>query len=115
MKTFLLALGSVALFVIANRLAQHFGETRRLGILLVCGITATIAFALFGQVSAAKGLAATSAVIDILIVIGSVAWAVLLRAEKLTMVQTIGIVLGIMATLMIMLGEAGSEKPLPNG
>ena len=114
MKTFILTAGTVVLFVIANRLALHFGETRRWGVLAACGLTATLAYVLFSSLSVTRGLAVTSAVIDILIVVGSVAWGVLLRAERLTAIQSIGILLGIVATLMTLLGESGTAKPVPS-
>jgi drug/metabolite transporter (DMT)-like permease len=112
---FLLIVGAVVLFIVANSLAVRFGETRRYAVLAACGITATIAFALFGQLGAKKGLAATSAVVDILIVVGSVLCGVLTRGERLSPFQILGVILGIAATWMILVGSSHTIAPTESG
>jgi drug/metabolite transporter (DMT)-like permease len=109
---YFLLVGAVVLFIAANSLAVYFGETRRYAVLAFCGITATIAFALFGQLGAKKGLAATSAVVDILIVVGSVLCGVLMRGERLSPLQIVGIVLGLAATWMILVGSSQAIAPM---
>src|SRR5262245_7926171 len=111
MKTVVLAVGSVGMFVIANSLAVQYGETRRLIVLAICGLTATAAYVFFAQMGANKGLAATSAVVDILIVVGSVLVGVVLRGERLALLQIAGIVLGMAATGMILLGGRSVAAP----
>jgi drug/metabolite transporter (DMT)-like permease len=111
MKTILLAAGAVGLFVLANSLAVQYGETRRLAILAICGITATAAYVFFAFLGAHKGLAATSAVVDVLIVVGSVLVGVILRGERLAPVQVVGIVMGLAATAIILFGARPAAAP----
>ena len=105
MKIFALISGAVLMFVIANYLAMQYGETRRLTILAFSGLAATCAYYFFGHLAATKGLSVTSAVVDILIVVGSVALGILFRGERLTLVQSLGILLGLAATPMILLSS----------
>ena len=109
MKTILLAAGAVGMFVLANSLAVNYGETRRLAVLAICGLTATAAYVFFAVLGAQKGLAATSAVIDVSIVIGSVLVGVALRGERLALVQIAGVILGLAATAMILLGSRSAH------
>ena len=102
MKTIFLATAAVGMFVLANSLAVHYGETRRLAILTLCGVTATVAYVFFALLGAHKGLAATSAVVDVSIVVGSVLVGVALRGERLAIIQIMGVVLGLAATSMIL-------------
>ncbi len=111
MKTIVLAAGAVGLFVISNSLAVHYGETRRLAVLAICGLSATSAYVFFAFLGAHKGLAATSAVVDVLIVVGSVIVGVVLRGERHAVVQIVGVVLGIAATAMILFGARPVAAP----
>lgn len=103
MKILLLTAGAVVMFVIANSLAASYGDTKRWQTLAICAVAATLAYVFFGKLSALQGLGLTSAVVDVLIVLGSVAVGALLRGERLTTMQTVGIVLGTIATVFLCL------------
>jgi drug/metabolite transporter (DMT)-like permease len=74
-------------------------------------IAAPLSALCFGLVGARMGLAAVSAYINTGIVVGGVLLGMLLRAERLTEPQKIGVILGFLAMLLLNLGKAPPASP----
>lgn len=97
----LLGISVASIFVLSDYLSAQWGKTSSTTFFVLMVVTAPIAYIFFGVMAKWNGLAVTSGLVNTWIVIGSIAVGLVFFKEKITQVQTVGLLLAVLAVYLL--------------
>jgi multidrug transporter EmrE-like cation transporter len=97
----LLVLSSTAVFILCDALAANWGKNKSTASLILVVLVSPICYLLFGMLNEHKSLATSSAVINILALVGTILVGVIVFREGLLPRQMFGISFAFFAILLL--------------
>ena len=99
--TWALVIGTASLFIISDSLSAHWGKTGNIYSIIIMIFIAPLGYLFFGILNKKMSLAASSVLVNLMIIAGGVLVGIFYFKEILTLKQIIGLLFGAVAIVLL--------------